>query len=965
VTLTGTGFITGASVFFGQTACDQINVVSTTSITCVTPAQAASVSDIKIINNDAQEFTLASAFTYRDPPLVSTVSPSSGALAGGTEITVSGSRFYNGALSIEVGGVACTSPTFVDSTTLTCTTGANTEGLKAITVFNPDGQSGTKPSAFTYQPGPSISSVSPIGGNYSGGTFITISGSIFRPGINVKIGGVDCNNISYIDANTVTCITPSKIKFFEIETVAEAGLDGKYFIFNFPNSSTAIWFDINNSGTAEPAHGATDGLEVSTVNTGDDAITVATKLAAVLDAQEFFEASSNGNRVALTYTVQSEYSDPTAGDSGFTIHTEPASDIIVTNTDNQSSTLADSYTYRVAPTLSLISPSSGKITGGDVVTITGTGFLSGATVEIGSINCGSLSVDSETQITCTIGAQSAGVYNVTVTNPDEQTASLFSSFTYKGPPVISSITPSAGAIAGGTPVQISGSEFVNGITATIGGLNCDNVTFVNEGLINCTTTGTSTGLKDVVVQNPDTQTATLVGGFTYRAAPVIGSFSPNGGNPSGATEITINGSNFFPGVEVTINDISCSSLLLVSASTITCLTPAQTGSYPIVVTNNDFQSVASGANYNYQNAPSVNSLTTPSGVAAGPLSGGSTLTINGADFLAGAVVNLGGSNCPVSALTSNSITCTTPAGSAGFSDLIITNSDNQTVNVSNAFEYRVAPTLTSISPVAGALGGSTLVTLTGTDFRGVTDVYFDGISCSALTQLDSTTVECITPAHAAGAVNITLVNEDDQQTILNNAYTYQSGPSLSSISPVDGPVGGATNITVSGSNFLNGATAKIGNVDCLSTTYVSSSDLICLSPAQAAGVYDITVTNPDNQIATLPLAFTYLEAPLINSPLVPDNGSIDGGTILTIDGQYFLSGATVNLSGAPCSVTSLTDTQIICTTTARTSGLVDITITNPDGQSGTLNGAFTYNPAPTISSITPTLGPSTGSTLVQ
>lgn len=83
----------------------------------------------------------------------------------------------------------------------------------------------------------------------------------------------------------------------------------------------------------------------------------------------------------------------------------------------------------VAPTVTDISPSAGPTSGGTPVTITGTGFVSGATVTIGS-NAASVTFGSSTSLTVTTPPGTAGAKNVLVTNPDTQTAS--SSFTYGG-----------------------------------------------------------------------------------------------------------------------------------------------------------------------------------------------------------------------------------------------------------------------------------------------------------------------------------------------------------------------------------------------------------------------------------------------------------------------------------------------------------------------------------------------------
>jgi outer membrane protein assembly factor BamB len=81
-------------------------------------------------------------------------------------------------------------------------------------------------------------------------------------------------------------------------------------------------------------------------------------------------------------------------------------------------------TAPTAPTVTEVSPSSGPTSGGTHITITGTNFVSGATVAIGqgdgltgAIACGSVSVVNSTEITCTTGggAKARTFFNVFVT----------------------------------------------------------------------------------------------------------------------------------------------------------------------------------------------------------------------------------------------------------------------------------------------------------------------------------------------------------------------------------------------------------------------------------------------------------------------------------------------------------------------------------------------------------------------
>lgn len=98
-------------------------------------------------------------------------------------------------------------------------------------------------------------------------------------------------------------------------------------------------------------------------------------------------------------------------------------------------------------------------------------------------------------------------------------------------------------------------------------------------------------------------------------------------------------------------------------------------------------------------------------------------------------------------------------------------------------------------------------------------------------------------------------------------------------------------------------------------------------------------------------------APVVTG-IDPDEGSEDGGTAVTISGQYFRAGATVEIGGnAATGVTVEDDSEITCTTPAGSEGAADVTVENPDGQSDTLENGFTYtSDAEPLAAGTVTLG---------
>ncbi|MSW41804.1 MAG: BspA family leucine-rich repeat surface protein, partial [Actinobacteria bacterium] len=125
-----------------------------------------------------------------------------------------------------------------------------------------------------------------------------------------------------------------------------------------------------------------------------------------------------------------------------------------------------------APTLTAISPMSGPKSGGTPVTLTGTGFRSGATVTIDGFTCSNVVVVSDTTITCTTpyGSNGPGARDVVVKNPDNQSGTLTKGFLYTAcsqatPMQMTWNTSLAGSAGSGWPLDLPirqvGNQFGN------------------------------------------------------------------------------------------------------------------------------------------------------------------------------------------------------------------------------------------------------------------------------------------------------------------------------------------------------------------------------------------------------------------------------------------------------------------------------------------------------------------------
>ncbi|PYQ31496.1 MAG: hypothetical protein DMF57_14445 [Acidobacteria bacterium] len=147
VIISGSNFQNGATVLFDSTSAMSVNVTSSSSISVVTPEHGPGAVTVTVTNPDGRSAT--STFTYTAPPLaITAVSPSAGPTAGGTEITITGVSFQNGA-TVTVGGTAATNINVVSSTAITATTPAHAAGAVDV-VVTVGSTSVTKSAAFTY-----------------------------------------------------------------------------------------------------------------------------------------------------------------------------------------------------------------------------------------------------------------------------------------------------------------------------------------------------------------------------------------------------------------------------------------------------------------------------------------------------------------------------------------------------------------------------------------------------------------------------------------------------------------------------------------------------------------------------------------------------------------------------------------------------------------------------------------------
>jgi hypothetical protein len=142
------------------------------------------------------------------------------------------------------------------------------------------------------------------------------------------------------------------------------------------------------------------------------------------------------------------------------------------------------------------------------------------------------------------------------------------------PPTVTAVNPSSGSTDGGTAVTITGTLFQTGATVAFGATNATGVTVTNATTISATTPAGSPGAATVTVTNPDGGAGSLTNGFTYVAPPLtVTGISPKTGSAAGGTIVSIAGTGFALGAEVSIGGAAATGVSVVGGTSILATTP--------------------------------------------------------------------------------------------------------------------------------------------------------------------------------------------------------------------------------------------------------------------------------------------------------------------------------------------------------------------------------------------------------
>lgn len=407
LTITGTDFVPGVSILFNGIDAASTTYVDASTLYVVAPPGAAGLSSLTVTTPlGGYTSDPYAGYTYEIPG-VTAVSPSGGTVDGGTVVTITGTRFAPGS-SVSFAWVEAASVTVVNDTTLTAVTPPGSAGTADIVVTTPLGNATAPFTGFTYNL-PGIIAVTPAQGSMSGGDAITISGSGFVPGMSVSLGGIPATDVVFVNATTLTAVTP-----------------GSTF-----NGTVDVAATTPGGNASAPFNGYTYLLPAPQIEMLDQTYGIETGGTAVTIIGANFQAGATvrfGGAAATSVAVE----NATTLTAMTPAHAQGIVDVTVTNSDNQAVTLANAYTYTgLPPVITAVDPAFGPTTGGTAITVTGSGFTTGAVVTLGGVAATSINVVNATTITAVTAPHAGGTVAAMVTNPNGAPGRLSLAYSYQ------------------------------------------------------------------------------------------------------------------------------------------------------------------------------------------------------------------------------------------------------------------------------------------------------------------------------------------------------------------------------------------------------------------------------------------------------------------------------------------------------------------------------------------------------
>jgi hypothetical protein len=291
------------------------------------------------------------------------------------------------------------------------------------------------------------------------------------------------------------------------------------------------------------------------------------------------------------------------------------------------------------------------------------------------------------------------------------------------------------------------------------------------------------------------------------------------------------------------------------------------------------------------------------------------------------------------------------------------------------YQYTTTPELTTVT---GNADGT--VTIIGTGFTPGDKVYCSlgpALGFVPGTVVDSNTISCEVTEHGLGDIDPAgvFILDDDGNNLLGVDGEGGLGAvddarvSVDKVGPSSGPNQGGTAVVFRGENFTPHSMCRFGSHDPTPASFVSSTQIVCVAPANAAGGgVAVEVSNNGVDWTGGGKVFQYELRARVDY-VAPRRGSVDGGSLLRISGSLM-----PNTESLACRVGTISfiaarwisQSASACLVPAHAAGAAPVGLASHFGDrtETEMDVDFTYAPVPNITAVFPVAGSVSGGTQV-
>lgn len=499
-----------------------------------------------------------------------------------------------------------------------------------------------------------------------------------------------------------------------------------------------------------------------------------------------------------------------------------------------------------------IIPPQGSLTGNTLVRIKGQGLTEGTTIYLGSKQL-PVEIVADNLVGYTPQGTAPGPVTLKAIAPDGRTSVLTDAFTYTTTLRFDSVTPSRVPTQGGVEVEILGEGFTEQMAVSFSGTQALRVEVLSATQLRAITPPRARGLADLRLTTPS-DSIVAKDALEYFEPLAIARIEPASGPTTGNTQAIIYGAGFGSQAQVRLNNKPAQITDINQAqNTITILTPANPAGLADLTIQQGPQSALLQDAYLYRATDSPTLATVrPS---FGPEDGGQEVWLTGVgldDPQARFV--FGGQDATILSQSATIAKVRTPANTPGPVDVIFYSAQTERARLSQAYTYKRGLWLDQLNPAQGPAQGGTTVTLTGRGLNQVERVSFGGL-LAQFTITSDTELQAITPAHAAGPVDVTIERDGLKATLLN-AFTYTEPLEIWGFNPTRGAIAGGTFIHVRGRGFYGDLSVTLGNNPGATLRRLDRNNLTFYSPPGPRGEAQLIV-KAGQALANGPYPFEY------------------------------------------------------------------------------------------------------------